>query len=384
MDAAMIRQALEEKYLAPTRRERPLYSGIEVEMPILNLKKEAVDFDIVHKTAERFMDICGFVPEKRDDEGEVILAADPVTGDSLSFDCSYNNLELSLGKAQDLQLAKIRFFHYYDVLQELLSAHDYTLTGMGVNPYRIYNHNVPIPNGRYRMLFHHLHSYPKYRSLPMHFHHHPAFGTFSSASQVQLDVMDRDLITIFRAFSRLEPVKALLFSNSVLLGEDNRMICVRDMFWENSTHGINPHNVGMYECDFYSEDELLDYISSMSSLQSCIDHHQRADLLRVLDVDMMVRTALVDLYTFSPCAERGEGQFLPAGTAARQKRYGRKQGSIPDMAAMKGSPQVRVGEQELPVKEQKVQFVPGRQRSNCLIDDPAALFGCQFRSRTAV
>ena len=136
MDAAIIRQALEEKYLAPTRRERPLYSGIEVEMPILNLKKEAVDFGIVHKTAERFMDICGFVPEKRDDEGEVILAADPVTGDSLSFDCSYNNLELSLGKAQDLQLAKIRFFHYYDVLQELLSAHDYTLTGMGVNPTR--------------------------------------------------------------------------------------------------------------------------------------------------------------------------------------------------------------------------------------------------------
>ena len=126
MDAATIRQALEEKYLAPTRRERPLYAGIEVEMPILNLKKEAVDFDLVHRTAERFMDICGFVPEKRDDEGEVILAADPVTGDSLSFDCSYNNLELSLGKAQDLQLAKIRFFHYYDVLQELLSAHDYT------------------------------------------------------------------------------------------------------------------------------------------------------------------------------------------------------------------------------------------------------------------
>jgi hypothetical protein len=35
MDAAMIRQALEEKYLAPTRRERPLYSGIEVEMPVV-------------------------------------------------------------------------------------------------------------------------------------------------------------------------------------------------------------------------------------------------------------------------------------------------------------------------------------------------------------
>lgn len=57
---------------------------------------------------------------------------------------------------------------------------------MGVNPYRIYNHNVPIPNGRYRMLFHHLGSYKKYQ-LPMYFHDYPEFGTFSSASQVQLD-----------------------------------------------------------------------------------------------------------------------------------------------------------------------------------------------------
>ena len=70
MDAEIIRQALEEKYLTPTRKERPLHSGIEVEMPVLNLKKEAVDFDIVHKTAERFIEICGFVPEKWDDEGE--------------------------------------------------------------------------------------------------------------------------------------------------------------------------------------------------------------------------------------------------------------------------------------------------------------------------
>ena len=62
MDAAVIRQALEEKYLAPTRRERPLYSGIEVEMPILNLKKEAVDFDLVHRTAERFMDLSTGLP----------------------------------------------------------------------------------------------------------------------------------------------------------------------------------------------------------------------------------------------------------------------------------------------------------------------------------
>ncbi|MBO5238802.1 MAG: hypothetical protein J6B50_08515 [Lachnospiraceae bacterium] len=38
---------------------------------------------------------------------------------------------------------------------------------------------------RHRMLFHHLHSYKNYH-LPMYFHEYPGYGTFCSASQVQL------------------------------------------------------------------------------------------------------------------------------------------------------------------------------------------------------
>ena len=98
----------------------------------------------------------------------------------------------------------------------------------------------------------------------MHFHPYPAFGTFASASQVQLDMTREELLTVLRAFTKVEPVKALLFSNSVLLSEMEDILCARDMFWECSTHGINPHNVGMYEADLYSEEELLDYIASTS------------------------------------------------------------------------------------------------------------------------
>ena len=68
-----------------------------------------------------------------------------------------------------------------------------------------------------------------------------------------------DLIPTLRAFSRVEPIKAVLFSNSVLLDEHEELLCCRDMFWENSTHGINPHNVGMFECDLESEEDLLAY-----------------------------------------------------------------------------------------------------------------------------
>lgn len=66
---------------------------------------------------------------------------------------------------------------------------------------------------------------------PMYFHHYPEYGMFSSASQVQLDVEYDKLILILNTLSKLEPIKAILFSNSVMLGEDEDNLCCRDMFW---------------------------------------------------------------------------------------------------------------------------------------------------------
>ena len=96
----------------------------------------------------------------------------------------------------------------------------------------------------------------------MYFHRYPQFGMFSSASQVQLDVAKDRLPQVINTFNQLEPIKALLFSNSVLLGENTDLLCCRDMLWENSTHGINPHNVGMYDCEINTVDDLLNYIST--------------------------------------------------------------------------------------------------------------------------
>ena len=112
------------------------------------------------------------------------------------------------------------------------------------------------------MLFNHLSSFSKYFYIPMFFHRYPQFGMFSSASQVQLDVDFDILPEVIDIFNKLEPVKALLFSNSVLLGENEDLLCCRDMLWENSTHGINPHNVGMYDCDITIAEDILNYIST--------------------------------------------------------------------------------------------------------------------------
>ena len=245
MDRELIRKALYNKYIEPTKNLKENYIGIEIEIPIVNINKEAVDFSIVHEMTKKFMNHFEFKAIGIDENGDVYSAQNDKNGDILSYDCSYNNLELSFGVEKNLNLLDERFIEYYTFIQNELQKNNYTLTGMGVNPYRKYNNNVPIPSERYRMLFHYLNLCKKYKSKEIVFHNHPDYGTFSSASQVQLDVSYEDLVPTILAFSKLEPIKAYLFSNSILLGEDEELLCSRDMFWEKSMHGLNPHNMTM-------------------------------------------------------------------------------------------------------------------------------------------
>ncbi len=259
-----IRRAVYEKYIAPTKAERPDYIGVEIEMPVVNLNGEAVDERIAIHTAEAFSAHFGFEPEHHDAEGNFISAKHAETGDILSFDCCYSNLELSFGKAVGLFEIKERFEKYVCFLNSEFAKHGYTLTGMGVNPNADINHNLPIQNERYRMLYHYLHSYPEHTDeVDIRFHKRPDFGTFTSASQVQLDVDYDQLTDVINVFGLLEPYKAILFANSYL-PDYPEFLCVRNMLWEHSMQGYNPHNVGMFEKILTNTDELIDYIGTQS------------------------------------------------------------------------------------------------------------------------
>ncbi|MDR2874065.1 MAG: hypothetical protein LBV42_04945 [Methanobrevibacter sp.] len=113
------------------------------------------------------------------------------------------------------------------------------------------------------MLYHHLRTYPRFLN-EKDFHNLPEFGMFTSASQVQIDVRYEDLISTINAFSKLEPINAFLFSNSVLNDENIELACSRDMLWEKSMQGYTEKNVGMFDPVPQSIDELLDYMLEMS------------------------------------------------------------------------------------------------------------------------
>lgn len=260
----VIRNKLYDEFIKPTNQKKD-FIGIEIEIPIVNLNKEAVDFSIVHEVTDKFKKhYSNFKDDGIDYEGHVFSLKNPDTDDIVCYDCSYNNIEFAMGKEKDLFTINDRFCEYYSFVKESFEEFNHTLTGMGINPYRKYNLNKPIPSERYLMLYHHLKSFNKYSDIPIAFHKYPEYGMFSSASQVQLDVHKDDLIQTINVFSKLEPIKALLFSNSVLFEENNDLVCFRDYLWEYSTHGVNPHNIGMYDVDFKDIDELQAYLESLN------------------------------------------------------------------------------------------------------------------------
>lgn len=260
IDTNTIKQAIYRKYIEPTRHRDGRYIGVEFEIPIVNKARKAVDFSIVFDMVDAFAAEFGFDEQIHDDEGNISSISSGENGDDLSFDCSYNTLEFSFGREKNLNDIHDRFCSYYSFVREFLEKHGHTVTGMGINPYFRYNNNIPVPNGRYRMLLHHLSSYRNYKGKLL-FHDIPYYGLISCSAQTHLDVTEDELIRVINVFNRLEPLKALLFANSPYEGG---YLCVRDHLWRESMHGLNPHNVDGFDIELGSVEELVSYIKSMS------------------------------------------------------------------------------------------------------------------------
>lgn len=259
------------RFILPIKKPRDKFIGIEIEMPVVNLDNKPTDQKLAQKVFNEFVEHFGFTPIAYDDNGICYSATLEENEDNISFDCSYNNLELSLGKEKSLFPLHNRFKEYVTFLNNHLSKENHLVTGLGINPNFQINNQEYIPSERYRMLEGYLAKAQEWE-YPMYFHPYYGYGTFSSASQVQLDFFEDELLDGLKAFSLVEPIKALLFANSILETEPEYN-CVRDLLWENSTHGINPHNIGMYENELSDLNELLEYMATMSIFNVNRDNH---------------------------------------------------------------------------------------------------------------
>ena len=130
MVSDQLHEAIYQRYIEPTRRRRTRAVGLEFEFPIMNAEPKPVDFSVIHAVTEDFLRTFSFLHTRQDDAGHTYLAEEPETGDSLSFDCSYNTLEFSFGTEEDMKLLDQRFRQYYRFVQDELEKNGHHITGI--------------------------------------------------------------------------------------------------------------------------------------------------------------------------------------------------------------------------------------------------------------
>ena len=251
-------ELLKKRYLKNIKEHPDLFIGIELEYPIVNLEGKATDGEVVKDLFRYLPSVLGFTIEKVDDFGNPIQLFDPVSQDTILFEVAYMTIEFAFGKAKSIREVEERFTFYMATIQNKLGEANHAIVGCGIHPNWDKNENSPVAYPRYQMLMDYLNLSRNVTESDLH--HFPEYGAFICGSQVQLDVSKSKYLRVINAFTQIEAAKAYLFANSEFSGEDWDTRIARDIFWEESMHGIYPENIGVNARLFKDEDDFFDYL----------------------------------------------------------------------------------------------------------------------------
>ena len=251
-------QLLKDRYLKNIKENPDLYIGIELEFPIVHIGGNPTNIEVSKELMCFLVKALNLEVERRDKEGNPIQLVEPISQDCILFEVSYTTLEFAFGRAQNIQEVQGRFETYMKVIQEKLDKKEHAIQGWGIHPNWGQNDNRPVAYPRYQMLMDYLNMGSRQERVNLH--DFPQYGAFICGSQVQLDVSTANYLRVINAFTQIEAAKAYLFANSEFSGADWDTRISRDIFWEESMHGIYPENVGVNAKLFKDEDDFFDYL----------------------------------------------------------------------------------------------------------------------------
>lgn len=253
------KELLKQRYYEPIKEQPELFVGIELEYPVVNLSGNATDVSLTKQLLLYLLDNFDFQADKYDSDNNPIQLIDKASGDMILFEVSYNTIEFAFAKAERISEVEERLDTYLGIIQPYLQNHNHELQGWGVNPNWVKNDNRSVKSPRYEMLMDFL-ELSKAKNDPF-FHDYPEYGSFICGSQVQLDVSKTSYLRVLNAFNQIEGPKAVLLANSDFWGSDWDLALSRDVFWENSMHGVFKENAGVFPKVFKSEDDYFSYLS---------------------------------------------------------------------------------------------------------------------------
>ena len=251
-------ELLKSRYLKNLRDNPAIFVGIELEYPVVSIDGQATDIIVVQNLMRFLTSRLNFTIEKFDDFGNPIQLVDSISQDRILFEVSYTTIEFAFAKADSIKDVESRFQQYIDVIQRKLGEDHHAIVGCGIHPNWDKNKNCPVAYSRYQMLMSYLKMSRTVTDIPLH--HFPEYGAFICGSQVQLDVSKSNYLRVINAFTQIEAVKAYLFANSEFSGADWDTKIARDIFWEESMHGIYPENIGVNARLFKDEGDFFDYL----------------------------------------------------------------------------------------------------------------------------
>ena len=253
------KKLLKQRYYEPIKEQPELFVGIELEYPVVNLSGNATDVSLTKRLLAYLLDNFDFQADKYDSDNNPIQLIDKDSGDMILFEVSYNTIEFAFAKAERISEVEERLDTYLGIIQPYLQNDNHELQGWGVNPNWAKNDNRPVKSPRYEMLMDFL-GLSKAKNNPF-FHDYPEYGSFICGSQVQLDVSKTSYLRVLNAFNQIEGPKAVLLANSDFWGSDWDLALSRDVFWENSMHGVFKENAGVFPKVFKNEDDYFSYLS---------------------------------------------------------------------------------------------------------------------------
>ena len=247
---------LKEKYLSNMKEDSELFVGVELEFPIVEIHGNKTNIEVTKNLFRTLANLLDFEVEKMDDDQNPIQLVHCSSKDRILFELSYNTIEFAFERAHSIDEVAKRFEAYLKIIQPILQENNHEIQGHGIHPLWQENDNSPVKIERYKMLM----AFLAMNGTGMKTHSYPLYGAFICGNQVQLDVRRDNYLRIINAFNKIEAAKAYLFSNSEFSAEAWDTKIARDIFWEESMHGIYPENVGVNAKLFKDEDDFFDYL----------------------------------------------------------------------------------------------------------------------------
>ncbi len=240
---------VENKFIKPFENKKANHIGVELEFPIVNCNKKNTDARFVASVLP-YLEEKGFFCTLFGENGEKLFMEND-SGDSLSFDNSYNNFEFALNHGDNLCELSARFFKYFKIVQDFFKRENHTLCGVGTNP-NYENLEVNHVNfSTYNMVQNYLTNFGGK-------HRFPDFPAFISSVQTHLDVDITLLPRAYTLFSKMDFLRGILFHNSPdFEGKGYRI--ARDYLWQESAFGECPNITGTVDESFETTDDIIEF-----------------------------------------------------------------------------------------------------------------------------